>query len=102
MSTATPDRQLIQGLEMTRQMLDLVKAGEWEAVTELGSERLQLLRQWEHQADPATVTACIGVLQEIQTLDKEIERLGREGRDEAAKQLRQIHQGRKAGKAYRS
>ncbi len=87
---------------MTRQMLELIKAGEWEAVARLGNERLELLRQWEHQADPSTVTACIGILQEIQTLDGEIERLGREGREEAAKQLRQIHQGRKAGKAYRS
>jgi hypothetical protein len=101
-TTESPDSQLIQGLEMTRQMLELVKAGEWEAVAKLGSDRLQLLRQWEHQADPNTAQACIGILQEIQALDQEIERLGREGRDEAAKQLRQIHQGRKADKAYRS
>ena len=101
MTTATPDRQLIQGLEMTRQMLELVKAGEWEAVAQLSTDRLQLLRAWQFQADQSAVTACIGILQEIQTLDDEIERLGREGRDEAAKHLRQIHQGRKAGKAYR-
>jgi hypothetical protein len=87
---------------MTRQMLELVKAGEWEAVAKLGNERLQLLRQWEHQADPSLAQAYIGILQEIQVLDGEIERLSREGRDEAAKHLRQIRQGRKAGKAYRS
>jgi hypothetical protein len=102
MTTAAPDRQLVKGLEMTRQMLELVGAGEWEALARLSTERLQLLKQWEQQGNPDDVPACIGILQEIQALDIEIEQLGRAGRDEATEHLRQIHQGRKAGKAYRS
>jgi hypothetical protein len=97
-----PDVQLQQGLEMTRQMLLLVKAGEWEDLAALGSQRLQLLRQWHNDLDPARAQVQIGILQEIQALDREIEMLSRQSRDEAAEQLRQIHQGRKADKAYRS
>ena len=86
---------------MTRQMLELVKAGEWEAVAELGAQRLQLLRQLNLGGDASQVQVCVGVLQEIQALDREIETISRENKDEAADQLRQIHQGRKADKAYR-
>ncbi len=96
-----PDSQLQQGLEMTRRMLELVKAEEWEAVAALGNERLQLLRQWEQGADTNKAHEYIGILQEIQALDQQIEALSRQGRDQAVSQLRQIHQGRKAGKAYR-
>ena len=93
---------LVQGLEMTRKMLELVKAGEWEQLSVLGAERLKLLQQWVRGTDPALAQQQIGVLQEIQKLDEEIETLGRQGREEMAQRLRQLHQGRKAGKAYRS
>ena len=39
------DSTLTQGLEMTRRMLDLVKAGAWEEVAALGKERAQVLHQ---------------------------------------------------------
>lgn len=97
----SPDRQLQQGLEMTRQMLDLLKAEEWEAVVNLGNERMRLLEQWSQGADPDNVHIHIGLLQEIQALDREIEALSRQLRYQAASQLRQIQQGRKASKAYR-
>ena len=96
------DSTLTQGLEMTRRMLDLVKAGAWEEVAALGKERAQVLHQWVKSTDPAMAQWQIGALQEIQTLDKEIETLCLKGRDQVAAQLRQIHQGRKAGKAYKS
>ncbi len=95
------DAQLQQGLEMTRKMLQLVKAEQWEELAELGKERLLLLRQWSSALDPANAQTEIGILQEIQALDREIEMLSRQGRDQAAEHLRQIHQGRKADKAYR-
>jgi len=95
------DNPLTQGLEMTRQMLELVKAGEWEAVAELGAKRLQLLHQLNLGADASNAQLYLGVLQEIQSLDREIESLSREHKDQAADQLRQIYQGRKADKAYR-
>ena len=95
------DNPLAQGLEMTRQMLQLVKAGEWEAVAELGAKRLQLLRQLNLGADASSAQLYLGVLQEIQSLDREIEAISRIRKDEAADQLRQIYQGRKADKAYR-
>jgi hypothetical protein len=94
------DARLLEGLEMTRKLLELVKAQEWEAVAELGDKRLRLLQQWGREADPSRAQAHIGILQEIQTLDRQIETLGRQGRDEAAGRLRQLRQGRKAGKAY--
>lgn len=86
---------------MTRKLLELVKAGEWEAVAELGEKRLRLLKQWSLGADPNKAQAHIGILQQIQEFDRQIETLGRQGRDEAAGQLRRLRQGRKAGKAYR-
>jgi hypothetical protein len=95
------DNPLAQGLEMTRQMLELVKAGEWEAVAELGAKRLQLLHQLNLGADASNAQLYLGVLQEIQSLDQEIESLSRERKDEAADQLRRIYQGRKVDKAYR-
>jgi hypothetical protein len=98
---SNPDSQLLVGLEMTRKLLELVKAAEWEAVAELGEKRLQLLKQWSQGSDPNKAQAHIGILQQIQALDREIETLGRQGRDAVANQLRQLRQGRKAGKAYR-
>jgi len=99
---ASTSLQLEQGLELTRKMLELVKAGEWEQVAELGAERLRLLRQWVRSEDPALAQQQIGMLQEIQKLDEEIESLGRQGREEMAQRLRDLRQGRKAGKAYGS
>ncbi|MCU7809052.1 MAG: flagellar protein FliT [Candidatus Thiodiazotropha sp. (ex Semelilucina semeliformis)] len=95
------DSQLKQGLEMTRRMLELVKAGAWEEVAVLGAERLRLLHEWVNNAEPDMAQQNIGILQVIQALDKEIEILSLEGKEELADNLRQIHQGRKAGKAYR-
>jgi len=93
--------ELAQGLELTRRMLELVKAGEWEAVAEVGAERLRLLRSWVRPSDPRLAQQQIGILQEIRKLDAEIDALSRQGRDEMEQRLRQIHQGRKAGKAYK-
>jgi hypothetical protein len=101
MMTSASDSQLQQGLAMTRKMLQLVKAEEWEELAALSSQRLQLFRQWNSDIDPDKAQAQIGILQEIQALDREIEILGQQGRDQAAEHLRQIHQGRKADKAYR-
>jgi hypothetical protein len=94
------DSQLLKGLEMTRQMLELVKDGTWEEVAKLGSERLKLLHQWGDSADPEEVRRNVGVLQEIQALDAEMEVIGQQGRKDIADKLRKLHQGRKAGKAY--
>ncbi len=85
---------------MTRQMLQMVKDGAWEEVAKLGSERLKLLRQWGDSADPDEVQRNVGVLQEIQAMDAEIETIGQQGRKDIAENLRKLHQGRKAGKAY--
>lgn len=99
---APTDNLLTQGLEMTRRMHELVKAGAWEEVATLGAERMRLLRQWVKSTDPAMAQWQIGTLQEIQSLDKEIEALCLLGRNEVAGHLRQMYQGRKAGKAYKS
>lgn len=96
------DSKLQQGLEMTRRMLDLVKNGDWDAVVALGKERLALLEGWNRESNLSEAQTQIGILQEIQALDQEIEHFARQGRDQAASQLRQINQGRKADKAYRS
>ncbi|MCU7906850.1 MAG: flagellar protein FliT [Candidatus Thiodiazotropha sp. (ex Epidulcina cf. delphinae)] len=95
------NEQLAESLAITRRMLDLVKAGEWEQVAELARQRHRLLRQGVVATDPAMVQQQIGMLQEIRQLDQEIELLSRRGRDEVETRLRQIHQGRKAGKAYK-
>ena len=94
-------QELTQSLELTRRMLELVKAGEWEAVAAIGAERLRLLRGWMRPTDPLLAQRQVGILQEIRKLDEEIEALGRRSRDEMEQRLRQIHRGRKAGKAYR-
>ena len=87
---------------MTRRMLELVKAEEWEQVAELAGERHELLLKGAGASDPESAQRNIGILQEIQRLDQEIERLGRQGREHLKQQLRQFQTGRKAGKAYRS
>jgi len=99
---AGASNELVHGLELTRRMLELVKAGEWEAVAEIGAERLRLLRRWMRPTDPLLAQRQIGILQEIRKLDEEIEALGRRGRDEMEQRLRELHRGRKAGKAYRN
>ncbi|MCU7927893.1 MAG: flagellar protein FliT [Candidatus Thiodiazotropha sp. (ex Dulcina madagascariensis)] len=98
---ATDNEPLAKALEMTQRMLDLVKAEEWEQVAELARQRQLLLQQGLAPTESAMVQQQIGIMQEIQQLDKQIESLSRQGRDEVESRLRQIRQGRKAGKAYK-
>lgn len=95
------EQSLRQALSLTRQLLERVVNKEIEGVVELEAERTRLIRQGVAGELPGSLQERVDMLREIQTLDEQITTIGRKSRDEVAEQLRQLHKGRKAGKAYR-
>ena len=91
---------LNQSLLLSRRLLELIKEGAWDEASELEAERFQLIRKGiaaEPEQDPQ---GKIDILREIEALDREMASIGRQGKSKLSNQLRQLRQGRKAGKAY--
>lgn len=99
----THDKQqaLKQALALTRQLLELVRDEDWEVAANVEAERFHLLRQGIAADQPATLESQVEILREIEQLNVEIERLSRKSRSDLSRRLRDMHHGRKAGKAYR-
>jgi hypothetical protein len=93
--------ELKQALTLTRQLLVLVRGEDWEAAATVEAERFHLLRQGIAADKSATLEFQVEILREIEQLNVEIENLSRKSRSELSLRLREMHNGRKAGKAYR-
>ena len=91
---------LEQALESTRRLLALVDAQEWEAAAKVEAERFSLLRQHVADTDPESLEQQIACLREIEILDREIVKRSKERKADLSRRLRDLHQGRKAGRAY--
>jgi hypothetical protein len=91
--------ELEQALQLSRQLLTDVREKRWEAAANREEERRRLIRQGI-AADELQRDQKVALLREIQSLQREIESIGRRERDELAKSLRKLHQGKKAHRAY--
>ena len=88
-------------LQMSRHLLKLMQEGAWDEAAVLEVERGRMIRQEFAAGSQTGAEEKIRTLREIARINQEIEAIGRNARSRIAKQLRQLHQGRKAGKVYR-
>ena len=95
-----PESPLRRALRLTRRLLAQVGNGELAGVVELEAERTRLIRQGLAGELPANPQQRVDILREIQALDEQVAHIGGQSREVLVQQLRQLHQGRKAGKAY--
>lgn len=94
-------QNLKKSLELSRRLLTLMGEGAWDEAAELEAERFQMIQKGVAAEPEQDLQEKIDLLRQIQVLDREIESIGRQGKSKLSNQLRQIRQGRKAGKAYR-
>jgi hypothetical protein len=86
---------------VSEEMLDLAKAGEWEAVGEQEAQRCSLVEQlFAQPAPPAVIPAMATCIQEVLARDSLVLALGQAARDKLMQQVITLVQGRKACFAY--
>ena len=99
MADNTPALVLL--LDQTQQLLSLAQAGDWDAVTQLESQRRPLLR---NTFDPASAQMQSEpyqrALREILDADRAVMALAAQRRDDLREQLQSVGQGRSAVRAY--
>ena len=94
------EEPLLQALYMTRRLLAQVENGELVQAVELEAVRSRLIRLGVAEVSSANPQQQVEILREIQALDEQIAAIGSRSREVLVQQLRQLHRGRKAGKAY--
>jgi len=91
-----------QLLALTEEMLQLARAKDWPTLAEREQRRQQLARELFAQPVPKehapTVVDCV---RRVLDIDQELLMLVEQGRDEAARQMRDVRAGQKATDAYR-
>lgn len=88
-------------IQLSRAMLSKARAGEWDDVFGMESQRQRLIR--DAFAEPPAVERAAGIaagIREILTLDKELIALGRQRMTELSVGLVDLRNGRKATAAY--
>ncbi len=95
-------RQILErGLTLSRRLLELMKDGDWEEAAKLEAERLRAIQKGLAAEPAEDLPEKIAILREIDVLNREMESIGVQGKSKLSSQLRQLKQGRKAGRAYR-
>lgn len=91
-------------IAISEQMLELAKAGAWEEVTSLESDRRPKLEKFFNSLDQSernkNSEQLRQAIERILSLDEEIIALGQECKTEAAKYFQQSQSARKATAAY--
>ncbi len=77
-----------------------MKDGAWEDAEKLEVERLRMIRKGLAAEPDQDLPEKIAILREIDVLNREMEAIGVQGKSKLSGQLRQLQQGRKAGRAY--
>ena len=93
---------LAQALSISQRMVEVARAGQWDELPAMESQRMRLLRDACETA-PASLDEAQGradALEAIRKLNKNLIRLGQTGRENLRSQLRQLNQGRAASRAY--
>ncbi len=94
---------LVHLLQLTQDMHVQARAGAWERVAVLESERSGLAKSYSpSQEDANSLETARGVMREILDLDARIMSLAAAAKQETAKALRNITQGRQALGVYQS
>ncbi len=88
------EAQVEDVLALSKEMREQARAGRWDRVQEFQSRRWGLLRG----GLPAGLS--VAEMEEILVLDLEVEQLAQRAKAETADELRHLHQGRQAQRAY--
>lgn len=86
-----------QVLSLTQSMLTAAEADDWENVISSEQQRRNLLTHYVADADPRQAASCID---KVLASDSKVMNLGKTVRDNAAKELKTIKQGRCAQATY--
>ncbi len=94
--------RLREAHRLTETMLQLARDGEWESLGELEQQRRDQLDRLElGGAGDAAETAALGLLQDIQTMNRELLTLSEAERARVRQALLQLRKGDQARRAYR-
>ncbi|HKJ95931.1 MAG TPA: flagellar protein FliT [Gammaproteobacteria bacterium] len=89
-------------LELTREMLDLGRAGEWVSFVERERERQDVAQELFATPVPREAAAVVAeCIRRVLDLDHELISLAEAHRDEAAEALKDMRTGAQAANAYR-
>jgi len=93
--------QLERILSMTRSMLELARAQDWEALSELEPQRRQLIMAFFTEAPSLQEAAQVAsVIEQVLAIDRETMGLGQAGLKQLGADLRNVGIGRRAHQAY--
>ena len=99
--TGVRKEELRQLVTLSEVMLEHARRGDWEYVPEAEQQRRQFLERYFTQpvapGDQAFVRGCV---ERILELDRELLRLSKASRAEAAEKLNELRRGRRAQAAY--
>ncbi len=86
---------------LSKDMLTLARDAQWQAVSGLEAERNGLIRQYFSATHPRERwTRIRPMVDELLSMDKEIEGLCRKGQDDLARDLKSLRRGKIAARAY--
>jgi len=89
-------------IALTREMLALAQAGEWDGLVVIEAQRRVLLDARLHGAKPNVLAACAGQLRDMLAMDNAIIALAEQAKEAVGEELKQFGKGRKALSAYSS
>lgn len=102
MSNLTPETEKL--LAMCRSILAAAEAMEWERVERLEGERMPVMEKLFSSADlsKGDIEFLARVIEEMQTIDRQVVSLLKAERNRAAQELRMLRSSRQREHAYRS
>lgn len=92
---------LTQTLNKARAMAEAANTGNWDTVTELQDEYVVLIAQIaDTKPSPAQMAQAVTMLEEIQALEAQVNRLASTQKDEVVKKIRAQSNASRATSAY--
>jgi hypothetical protein len=96
-------KQILQGIEKSKQLLELAEASDWDAFSQLEEERQLDLSNIQLQALELSDEQHAHIHNQMQILidlNTQLEHVCRQQRSELADEMKKFSQGNKAKKAY--
>lgn len=95
------ERSLETWVALSREMVELAQADEWEQLTKRESVRQQQIRSFfQRQVSPADVAQLKASIEQVMVMDATVQQLAEQARSEAARELVELRRNSQAVKAY--
>lgn len=92
-----------QGIALSKQSIALADAEDWDAFADIETQRQSLMRKVTVESSSLTTTEIVALreaMQQMITMNKEIEQRCIQHRSQLGSELQNLRQGSKAHKAY--